>query len=199
MTHIEIILDLQKALKTALMGRKHIYSTAEVAMVDSANNPDQDEPGQQYADSLSPIVHCGCLDTLCGYYHGGTRDYECCECECLVCNPLNERKEAQMSKTIHWQETTSGDRDALVAEKVMGVHAAYTTDMNAAWQIVRRINKPDNLGKYDQYARFIEEMKKVVGSDMFFDLFYCDQEGCHLDPDRICLSALRAMGFEVEA
>jgi hypothetical protein len=73
----------------------------------------------------------------------------------------------------------------------------YSTDMNAAWQIVREMNKPE-FGSYDRYARFIDELEKIVGSELFFDLFYCHPEGDHLNPDRICIAALKACGVEIE-
>lgn len=125
---------------------------------------------------------------------------------------------------INWSELTPRERDCLIAEKVFG-HTVwrdspfhgdlmlldnkqgltgevphYSTDMNTAWKIVRKMNisnSPD-FPDFTNYHRFIEELTKIVGSDMFFDLFYCDQDGDHLSPERICIAALRAVGIEVK-
>ena len=67
-------------------------------------------------------------------------------------------------------------------------------NMSDAWQVVRAINKPVD-GSHERYARFIDALIKAVGSDMFFDLFYCDPESDdqHLTPERICDAALWAI------
>ncbi len=65
-------------------------------------------------------------------------------------------------------------------------------DMNDAWHVIRRMNNP--TPDYDVYARFIDVLEKIVGSNMFFDLFYCDKDGDHLTPERICKAALEAVG-----
>lgn len=67
-------------------------------------------------------------------------------------------------------------------------------NLNDAWQVVRAINKPVD-GSHERYARFIDALTKAVGSDMFFDLFYCDPESDnqHLTPARICDAALWAI------
>jgi hypothetical protein len=73
--------------------------------------------------------------------------------------------------------------------------------LDGAWMVVRAMNVPTN-GKHDTYARFIEELEKVVGSDMFFDLFYCNPdnpEDQHLTGECICIAALRAVGLTIEA
>lgn len=65
-------------------------------------------------------------------------------------------------------------------------------NLNDAWQVVRAINKPVD-GSHERYARFIDALEKAVGSNMFFDLFYCDKDGDHLKPTRICDAALWAI------
>jgi hypothetical protein len=74
----------------------------------------------------------------------------------------------------------------------------YTTSLDAAWQVVKRINIPEG-STYETYARFIKELEKIVGSNMFFDLFYCDLDGDdHLTPERLCIAALRAVGETID-
>jgi hypothetical protein len=67
-------------------------------------------------------------------------------------------------------------------------------DMNDAWVVVRRMNNSDNPDRpdYSTYARFIDALEEIVGSNLFFDLFYCDKDGDHLTPERICKAALSA-------
>jgi hypothetical protein len=76
----------------------------------------------------------------------------------------------------------------------------YSESLDAAWQLVRRVNNPNNpaFPDYQDYANFIECLEELVGSNLFFDLFYCDAEGDHLNPERICIAALRAVGCEVQ-
>ena len=76
---------------------------------------------------------------------------------------------------------------------------AYSADLDAAMLVVRKMNEPHD-GKFDRYARFIAELEKIVGSDMFFDLFYCDpaSDDQHLTAERLCVAALRAVGVEVQ-
>ncbi len=71
--------------------------------------------------------------------------------------------------------------------------------MSDAWQVVRRINNPypDHARPgYAEYSRFIDVLEKIIGSNMFYDLFYCDKDGDHLTPERICLAALEAIGVD---
>jgi hypothetical protein len=78
---------------------------------------------------------------------------------------------------------------------------AYTSDMNAAWDVVRMVNNPNNPEvhpNYQTYRQFINHLQEIVGSDLFFDLFYCDHKGDYLTPERICIAALKACGVEVE-
>jgi hypothetical protein len=74
--------------------------------------------------------------------------------------------------------------------------------LDDAWVIVKEMNKPIDgpLTRYDRYGAFIDALEKIVGSTMFFDLFYCDpnSDDQHLTPERICLAALIACGIEVE-
>lgn len=74
----------------------------------------------------------------------------------------------------------------------------YTTSLDAAWLVVHKMNEPID-GGYDLYAKFIDELTAIVGSDLFFDLFYCDPESDdrHLTGERICIAALRACGYTV--
>jgi hypothetical protein len=67
---------------------------------------------------------------------------------------------------------------------------------NDAWQVVRMMNNP--TPDYQHYARFIDALEEIVGSTLFFDLFYCDKDGDHLTPERICIAALKAVGVEIE-
>lgn len=71
-------------------------------------------------------------------------------------------------------------------------------NMNDAWKIVRKMNEPQISGEtsYGYYHNFIERLKEIVGSDMFFDLFYCDKDGDHLTPERICQAAYLAVDEE---
>lgn len=75
----------------------------------------------------------------------------------------------------------------------------YIGSMDTAMSVVRQMNESDSPDYPDfaTYARFIEELEKIVGSNLIFDLFYCDLEGDHLTPERICLAALRARGVTV--
>jgi len=92
----------------------------------------------------------------------------------------------------------SGDSEVdAPKEHVPVIHIPpYSTSMDTAWEVVRQMNKPIN-GKFDRYAAFIDHLEKIVGSNMFFDLFYCDENESHLTPERICIAALRACGYEV--
>lgn len=126
---------------------------------------------------------------------------------------------------MKWSELTPEQRDTLIAEKVMGWKQAmpyevyqrylweredapgitretppFSRSMDAAWQVVRRMNNPNSpaFPDYQEYANFIAELVKLVGSDMFFDLFYCDHEEDHLTPARLCIAALRAVGMEID-
>jgi hypothetical protein len=76
----------------------------------------------------------------------------------------------------------------------------YTTSMDAAWLVVRMMNVPHSpaFPDYRDYANFIDCLQEIVGSDLFFDLFYCDADGDHLTPERLCIAALRALGYTVE-
>lgn len=124
-----------------------------------------------------------------------------------------------------WKEMAPRERDALIGEKIFGRQierngvtpglyidhifsdtrepvSCYSTRLNAAWLVVRRMNIPDAHGKYDLYAAFIEALEQIVGSDMFYDLFFCnpdDPSDEHLTPERICLAALKAVGYVEEA
>ena len=129
------------------------------------------------------------------------------------------------SEVIHWKALAIRQRDALIAEKVMGKRVehwteedceghelrtgyvlpdqfgsppvpCYSTNISAAWEVVREVNKPLDY-TYDRYAAFVNELEKIVGSDMFYDLFYCDVDGDHLTAERLCIAALRAYGIEV--
>ena len=70
-------------------------------------------------------------------------------------------------------------------------------DLNDAWLVVREMNSPID-GSYDRYAAFIMALEKIIGSNLFFDLFYCDpaSDECHLTPERTCQAALQAVGAE---
>lgn len=77
----------------------------------------------------------------------------------------------------------------------------YTTSMDDVWQVVRHMNKPleeFEETRFDRYQAFIDALQKLVGSDMFFDLFYCDKDCDHLTPERICIAALRAVSVDAE-
>ncbi len=75
----------------------------------------------------------------------------------------------------------------------------YTQSMDAAWLVVRMMNNSDSptFHSYQGYANFIDALEKIVGSNLFFDLFYCDKDGDHLTPERICKAALQAKGVEI--
>jgi hypothetical protein len=127
----------------------------------------------------------------------------------------------EQQQPIKWAELTPGQRNALVAEKVFGriIERAmtfgrllmqkedrpglseeippYTTSMDAAWLAVRKVNESID-GSYARYATFVDELEQLIGSDMFFDLFFCDKDGDHLTPERICIAALRTCGCKVE-
>lgn len=112
---------------------------------------------------------------------------------------------------LEWRCSRCGQtgRGGAVHDKTTGGYAvehttpnvpSYITSMDAAWLVVKRVNRSDNpdYPDYGTYARFIDALQKTVGSDLFFDLFYCDDEGDHLTPERICLAALKACGIEIE-
>lgn len=67
--------------------------------------------------------------------------------------------------------------------------------LDDAWLLVHKMNQPQENGEtsYDYYHQFIERLKEIVGSDMFFDLFYCDKDGDHLTPERLCQAAYLAV------
>jgi hypothetical protein len=149
---------------------------------------------------------------------------------------------------MKWAELTPAERDALIAEKVMGVtdfrctgtlsydgdntlyrhryyvcqqcktrltiteyylekcalpteHTkpipAYSESMDAAMLVVREMNRSED-GTCERYDNFVNAFTSIVGSDMFFDLFYCDPDPTqdHLTPARICLAGLRTVGVE---
>ncbi len=121
---------------------------------------------------------------------------------------------------MNWEEMTPEQRDVLVAEKVMGHETGempsgtlmmwndsglmeeiprYTQSMDVAWLVVRMMNNSDSptFHSYQGYADFIDALEKIVGSNLFFDLFYCDKDGDHLTPERICKAALEAVGVDV--
>jgi len=117
----------------------------------------------------------------------------------------------QQPEPVKWAELSTEQRNRLVSERVFGytfAHEAlrflpsYTTSLDAAWLVVREMNKPlldEITGFYcERYATFVERLEQIVGSDMFFDLFYCDAESDHLTPERLCLVALRACGVEID-
>ena len=76
----------------------------------------------------------------------------------------------------------------------------YAQSMDAAWLVVRMLNNPDSpaFPDYQDYARFINALEEIVGSNLFFDLFYCDKDGDHLTPERLCKAALIAVGVKLE-
>src|SRR5947209_2334851 len=76
-----------------------------------------------------------------------------------------------------------GDWDAFSAfMNHVALPPRYSESMDAAWLVVRGMNTPDSSAfpNYQTYSRFIDQLEKIVGSDLFFDLFYCDQDGDHL-------------------
>ncbi len=69
--------------------------------------------------------------------------------------------------------------------------------LDDAWNVVRRLNHPQNGDSaYHYYYQFIERLKEIVGSDELFDLFYCDMEGDHLTPERLCMAAYMVVDDE---
>jgi len=95
---------------------------------------------------------------------------------CLDCNALVTTKRGQQLPAQHTRSV-----------------ANYSQSLDTAWLVVRQMNEDGH-----QYARFIDALEAIVGSEMFFDLFYCDQHDQHLTADRICVAALRAVGVEVQ-
>ncbi len=96
------------------------------------------------------------------------------------------------------------DREGIIYRGIVyWVHSVpqphYTQSMDAAWLVVRMMNNSDSptFHSYQGYADFIDALEKIVGSNMFFDLFYCDKDGDHLTPERICKAALQAVGVEI--
>lgn len=94
---------------------------------------------------------------------------------CLDCNALVTTKRGQQLPAQHTRSV-----------------ANYSQSLDTAWLVVRQMNEDGH-----QYARFIDALEAIVGSEMFFDLFYCDQHDQHLTAERICIAALRAVGVEV--
>lgn len=90
-------------------------------------------------------------------------------------------------------------KESLVAHEKPSPIPGYSASLDAAWLVVRKMNVPVE-GKFDRYARFIDALESIVGSDLFFDLFYCDSasDDQHLTAERICIAALRAVGVQVE-
>jgi Phage ABA sandwich domain len=117
-----------------------------------------------------------------------------------------------MSEIIYWDELSHEMQDALIAEKVMGLgvhrfppmhgdlydiseHAVlinndddiigtvphYTTSMDAAWTIVEKIKESADAIKCS------------------FDTYLYDEPLWAITTERICITALKAMGFEVRA
>lgn len=73
-------------------------------------------------------------------------------------------------------------------------------DMNAAWQIVVEMNKPQD-GSYDRYGRFIEELERLIGSKLLFDALNTEKGNASyaISTESIAIAALKAVGVEVEA
>jgi hypothetical protein len=101
--------------------------------------------------------------------------------------------------TLKWAEMTPRERDALVAEKVMGfvVHphggvwdgknpATYrtdfhpSTDISAAWEVVEKFK---NGPRDDAYHSFYDNATMSIYA---------------ITPERICLAALKAVGVDID-
>ena len=125
-------------------------------------------------------------------------------------------------ETIEWHALTPEQRNAVVAEKVMGLRVykkdtwgrwaierldkpglteeipLYTTSLDAAWPIWTK------LGDYDIQRKFLcawveddnPERYDWKSCNPYLD--FLDVESMqHITPERICLAALRACGYEV--
>lgn len=113
-----------------------------------------------------------------------------------------------------WKEMTDRERDALVAEKVMGwnnVHREgdwglfgrpfgglrdypipyYSTDIAAAWEIVEALR--DKLESFDFE---LSSFKDGTWGCTFYEFLY-PQKYSRIAADAICLAALKAIGIEV--
>ncbi|GMA50155.1 hypothetical protein GCM10025857_15120 [Alicyclobacillus contaminans] len=104
---------------------------------------------------------------------------------------------------MKWSEMSPRERDALVAEKVMGYTECgkeepieYTTHISAAWDVVDRMQQLGwNMDLMNAYI--VPEIGRQWGCDL--------RDGRNLvvglgptAPEAICLAALRAVGVDVE-
>jgi hypothetical protein len=94
------------------------------------------------------------------------------------------------SERVEWHVFYKDDEESTIFDPL---HS-----LDDAWTVVRKMNQPQTGGEtsYDYYHNFIERLKEIVGSDMFFDLFYCDKDGDHLTPERLCQAAYLAVDEE---
>ena len=96
---------------------------------------------------------------------------------------------------MRWAEMIPEERNALVAEQIMdGVEARYTTDLNAAWQIVER------LAQKGIKTTGVHLFPHPHGCDaMIGPLYLASGTICaRAAPETICLAALRVGGVFLE-
>lgn len=106
----------------------------------------------------------------------------------------------------NWDDMETRERDALVAEEVMGIDVApkgefrsshsdpgihrtnvpnFTTDISAAWEVVEKMyHSKDGLNFSDELHLMAKGQTKPPL--IFF-----------VSPERICLAALRAKGIDI--
>ena len=117
---------------------------------------------------------------------------------------------------VRWSEMTERERDALVAERVMGwsrVHGnewlnsagklmirpgRFSTDIAAAWQVVERMHKNYWVASVSNPLPDDNEGEGDWVSASFFDGMGIFDARMDTAPAAICLAALRACGVDIE-
>ena len=97
--------------------------------------------------------------------------------------------------------------DALVAEKVMGYDhtawqveypCAYSLNIAYAWQVVNELNPADaTKAQLDLFFKFCEYLAELCDADAWNQPSACaiDSLMRNITPERICLAALKAVGY----
>lgn len=122
-----------------------------------------------------------------------------------------------MAEAVEWAEMSARERDALVAQKVMGEIVTwrtatvggverkwptehgimcryYTTDIAAAWEVVERMEQLGwrfDLSTYQAFTMMTGVDFEHITSDGLAEAT------CETAPEAICVAALRAVGVDV--
>lgn len=100
---------------------------------------------------------------------------------------------------MKWKEMTPRERDMLIHEKIMCKQdepiPAYTTDLNAAWQVVEQFGRVQ-IGRNAATGQHREVSEVWLYTDL--DPWKYGQGIANTLPEAICLSALHAIGHVIE-